>query len=95
MSEGLARLFPGEVRATDPDGGFFLWVTFEEESINTEDLMTTALEEGVAYIPGPAFSPAGNFSNALRLCFASAAPDRIDDGLQRLRRAVDRYRAER
>ncbi|WP_241897075.1 PLP-dependent aminotransferase family protein, partial [Brevibacterium epidermidis] len=95
MSEGLARLFPGEVRATDPDGGFFLWVTFEDESINTEDLMTTALEEGVAYIPGPAFSPAGNFSNALRLCFASAAPDRIDDGLERLRRAVDRYLAER
>ena len=95
MSEGLARLFPGEVRATDPDGGFFLWVTFEDESINTEDLMTTALEEGVAYIPGPAFSPAGNFSNALRLCFASAAPDRIDDGLERLRRAVDRYRPER
>nr|WP_320109169.1 aminotransferase class I/II-fold pyridoxal phosphate-dependent enzyme [Brevibacterium sp. JSBI002] len=95
MSEGLERLFPGEIRATDPDGGFFLWVTFEDESINTEDLMNTALEEGVAYIPGPAFSPAGNFSNALRLCFASAAPDRIDDGLQRLRRAVDRYRAER
>jgi hypothetical protein len=53
MSEGLNRLFPGEVRATDPDGGFFLWVTFEDESINTEDLMTTALEEGVAYIPAP------------------------------------------
>ncbi|UVI36734.1 PLP-dependent aminotransferase family protein [Brevibacterium spongiae] len=95
MAEGLERLFPGEIRATDPDGGFFLWVTFDDETIDTEDLMPTALEEGVAYIPGPAFSPAGNFSNALRLCFASATPDRIDEGLERLRRAVDRYRSER
>ncbi|WP_210604602.1 PLP-dependent aminotransferase family protein [Brevibacterium oceani] len=92
MADGLTRHFPGEVRATDPDGGFFLWVTFEDESINTEALMPTALEEGVAYIPGPAFSPAGHFSNALRLCFASNTPDRIDEGLQRLRRALDRHR---
>lgn len=93
MSDALARHFPGEIRATDPVGGFFLWVTFEDESFNTEELMPTALEEGVAYIPGPAFSPAGRFSNALRLCFASNSPERIDEGLRRLRRAVDRHRA--
>src|SRR5699024_5783383 len=29
MSAGLERHFPGELRATDPDGGFFLWVTFD------------------------------------------------------------------
>src|SRR5699024_9455420 len=31
MSAGLERHFPGELRATDPDGGFFLWVTFDDE----------------------------------------------------------------
>ena len=95
MSSGLQRLFGDEIRSTDPDGGFFLWVTFQDESINTEDLMPTALEEGVAYIPGPAFSQAGAFTNALRLCFASAAPERIEEGLQRLRRAVDTYLDQR
>ncbi|MDN5586906.1 MAG: aminotransferase class I/II-fold pyridoxal phosphate-dependent enzyme, partial [Brevibacterium sp.] len=95
MAAGLERLFGDEVRSTDPDGGFFLWVTFEDETINTEDLLPVALEEGVAYIPGPAFSPAGAFTNALRLCFASNAPDRIDEGLQRLRSAVDKYRSQR
>ncbi|WP_209373717.1 PLP-dependent aminotransferase family protein [Brevibacterium renqingii] len=93
MSAGLERLFPGEVSATDPDGGFFLWVTFDDETINTEELLPTALEDGVAYIPGPAFSPAGKFSNALRLCFASNTPERIDEGLERLRGAVGRHRA--
>lgn len=92
MEAGLERLFGDEIRSTDPDGGFFLWVTFEDESVNTEDLLPVALEEGVAYIPGPAFSPAGAFTNALRLCFASNAPDRIDEGLTRLRSAIDKYR---
>ena len=93
MSAGLERHFPGELRATDPDGGFFLWVTFDDETLNTEQLLPTALEEGVAYIPGPAFSPGGSFTNDLRLCFASNTPERIDEGLERLRRAIDRHRA--
>jgi 2-aminoadipate transaminase len=43
----------------------------------------------VAYIPGNAFSPSKRFPNALRLCFASTTPDRIHEGVARLRRAVD------
>ncbi|MCF2570738.1 aminotransferase-like domain-containing protein [Brevibacterium sp. UCMA 11754] len=95
MTSGLERLFGEEIRSTDPDGGFFLWVTFNDETINTEDLMPVALEEGVAYIPGTAFSQTGDFTNALRLCFASAEPQRIEEGLQRLRRAVDKYSSAR
>ena len=48
------------------------------------------LAEGVAFIPGPAFSPTGRFTDALRLCFASTAPDRIHEGIARLRRAADK-----
>ena len=49
---------------TDPHGGFFLWLTLPAE-IDTEALFDLALEEGVAFIPGPAFSIGGRFSNAL------------------------------
>ena len=45
--------------------------------------------EGVAFIPGSAFSPSGRFTDALRVCFASTPPDRIYEGVARLRRAVD------
>ena len=51
----------------------------------------TALAEGVAYIPGPAFSPRRHFGDSLRLCFASTDPARIDEGVRRLRRAVDNH----
>ncbi len=77
---------------TDPEGGFFLWVTLPDGP-DTEDLFEVALAEGVAFIPGPAFSPAGHFHDALRLCFASTAPVRTKEGIARLRRAVDRLAA--
>ncbi|MEJ7754692.1 MAG: hypothetical protein WKF38_05870, partial [Candidatus Limnocylindrales bacterium] len=47
-------------------------------------------QQGVAFIPGPAFSPGGHFHDALRLCFASTGPERTAEGIARLHRAVDR-----
>ncbi|MGH2764166.1 MAG: PLP-dependent aminotransferase family protein [Thermoleophilaceae bacterium] len=89
MQDALRQQFGSAVEFTDPDGGFFLWLTFPE-GVDTAELSPVALEEGVAYIPGAAFSPAGRFANQLRLCFASTAPERIREGVHRLRRAVDR-----
>lgn len=89
MQEALTEHFSDIARWTDPDGGFFLWVTFEP-GIDTEALFEVALAEGVAYIPGNAFSPSRHFPDALRLCFASTPPARIAEGVARLRRAVDR-----
>jgi 2-aminoadipate transaminase len=76
-------------RWTDPHGGFFLWLTLPER-IDTEALFPVALEEGVAYIPGRAFSIGGRFSNALRLAFSAEPPDRAREGVRRLARAIDR-----
>ena len=94
MQQALTEHFAGAARWTDPDGGFFLWVTFSEPGpdgpVDTERLFETALAEGVAYIPGNAFSPSRRFPHALRLCFASTPPERIREGVARLRRAYDR-----
>ncbi|HWC21889.1 MAG TPA: PLP-dependent aminotransferase family protein [Flexivirga sp.] len=89
MQEALAKHLGDWARWTDPEGGFFLWVTFDQ-TVDTEALFETALAEGVAFIPGNAFSPSKFFPNALRLCFASSTPDRIREGVARLARAVDR-----
>jgi 2-aminoadipate transaminase len=88
MHAALRQYFGDIAHWTDPEGGFFLWVTLEN-GVHTPDLFEVALAEGVAFIPGPAFSPAGRFTDALRLCFASTKPDRIHEGVARLRRAVD------
>jgi 2-aminoadipate transaminase len=73
---------------TDPHGGFFLWLTLPEP-IDTQVLFAQALAEGVAYIPGPAFSISGRFTNALRLAFSAEPPGRAHDGIRRLHRAIE------
>ena len=88
MHAALSEHFGDIARWTDPEGGFFLWVTLDN-GVDTTELFERALAEGVAFIPGSAFSPTGRFTDALRLCFASTPPDRIHEGVTRLRRAVD------
>ncbi len=91
MLRSLRRHFGDRVRSTDPDGGFFLWLTFAGalSGLDTRKLFEPALRRGVAYIPGPAFSAAGSFTDALRLCFATSSPERIEEGVVRLGRATD------
>ncbi|THJ66773.1 PLP-dependent aminotransferase family protein [Arthrobacter echini] len=91
MQESLHRNLGSRVTTTDPEGGFFLWLTLQGEDarISTQKLFETALAEGVAFIPGPALSASGRFDDALRLCFASTTPERTEEGIIRLRRAMD------
>lgn len=91
MQESLRRNLGERVTTTDPEGGFFLWLTLQgqDAQISTRKLFETALAEGVAFIPGPALSAGGKFDDALRLCFASTTPERAEEGVIRLRRAMD------
>lgn len=92
MVDSLSRHLGDRVATTDPEGGFFLWVTLRGEfaEIDTRELFEVALADGVAFIPGPALSPGGRFRNALRLCFASSTPERIDEGVRRLTTSLEK-----
>ena len=79
MHAALREHFGDIARWTDPEGGFFCWVTLDN-GVDATELFEPALAEGVAFIPGSAFSPSGRFTDALRLCFASTPPDRIHEG---------------
>jgi 2-aminoadipate transaminase len=95
MRAALERyLGGGRVSWTDPKGGFFLWVTFPED-VATEPLADVAIEEGVGFVPGNAFSVSGRFQNALRLSFASNSGERTTEGVRRLRGALERVYGER
>jgi 2-aminoadipate transaminase len=83
MQESLRRHVGGQATWTNPQGGFFLWVTFGEH-IDTSQLFEVGVKNGVAFIPGRAFSVGGHFGNALRLCFASQTPERTELGISRL-----------
>jgi 2-aminoadipate transaminase len=77
------------VRWNDPDGGFYLWLT---TGVDSRTLLDAAIEEGVAFVPGDAFTTTSSFREALRFSYCAPTADRISEGVTRLRRAYDRVR---
>ncbi|HEU5287769.1 MAG TPA: aminotransferase class I/II-fold pyridoxal phosphate-dependent enzyme, partial [Candidatus Limnocylindria bacterium] len=89
----LAREFAGTgVSWNDPEGGFYFWVKLPH-GMDARALLDVALEEGVAFVPGQAFTVARDHRSALRFSISAPTPDRIDEGVRRLRRAFDRMQA--
>jgi 2-aminoadipate transaminase len=86
MLAALDRELPAGATWTEPDGGFFVWV--ELPGVDTADLLSTAVEEGVVYLPGTMFYADGRESNALRLSFSYASPDEMDRAVAALGRAA-------
>lgn len=91
MTEALEEAFSHDegITWTEPEGGFFLWLTLPEE-VDTERLFPIALAEGVAIVPGAAFSNRGQYWNAARLCFAYPHPSEMKVGIARLKSAIIR-----
>lgn len=88
MLHALAEYFPDGVRWTRPDGGMFLWVELPPE-IDAAELLAAATAEKVAFVPGQGFHADGSGRNTFRLNFSNASPERIREGVRRLRRAYD------
>jgi 2-aminoadipate transaminase len=74
-----------------PEGGYFLWLDLAEGT-DTRELLAPAGEEGVAFIAGPDFMLEGG-ERSLRFSFASVPVERIDEGVQRIARALERVRS--
>jgi 2-aminoadipate transaminase len=84
MLDSLERYFPDEASWTRPDGGLFLWATLPE-GMNCLELFRLAVENKVAFVPGPSFYTGENEGlRNLRLNFSSNDPKRITEGIRRL-----------
>lgn len=83
MLQGLASRFGDRVAVVAPEGGMFCWVRFTDGT-RTGHLLRRAVEEGVAFVPGEAFTTRGTQDHAARLCFASVPEEQLDLGLARL-----------
>ncbi|MEK6278231.1 MAG: PLP-dependent aminotransferase family protein [Actinomycetota bacterium] len=74
-----------------PGGGYFLWLTLNDDVDSTE-LLGVATEEGATFIAGPDFMLEGG-EDSLRLSFAPVPAERIDEGVKRIAAALERLRA--
>jgi 2-aminoadipate transaminase len=95
MQTALERHLPSAAATWHvPQGGFFFWLELARGSSRT--LFDRAVEEKVAFVPGGAFYPDDDeqVGDSLtgdrfaRLCFTFADDEAIDEGCQRLARAI-------
>jgi 2-aminoadipate transaminase len=88
MLDALETTFDPDTHWTRPAGGFFMWVDLPN-GLSAEAVATAALQEGVAVFPGGLFYPNGDGgTSGLRLSYSNTPPDRIREGIQRLKRGV-------
>jgi DNA-binding transcriptional MocR family regulator len=70
-----------------PSGGYYLWAQLPAP-LTAAELSPIAAEHGVAFRPGPQFSPGGGGQDHIRLCFAALGPKAITEGARRLGQAL-------
>ena len=87
LSAALDDLIP-EAQHQRPAGGYFVWVRLPP-SFDTEELLPIAEEAGVAYVPGRRFFTGGESNHCVRLSFSMYSPQKLRDGVVRLRTALD------
>jgi 2-aminoadipate transaminase len=81
LTDALAEHLGTAAEYDDPKGGIFLWVKLPDV-VDVPRLATAALARGVAINPGPEWSTDATWSRSrLRLCFASATPEEIREGV--------------
>jgi len=82
--------FPAESLWNCPASGMFVWVELPA-GVDTAELLRIALaKESVAFCPGETFcaGDASRGSRCMRLSFTNHPPERIEEGIRRLGRAI-------
>jgi DNA-binding transcriptional MocR family regulator len=88
MLAALEEHAPNGSAWSRPAGGYFVWLDLD--GVDAVALAAAAEREGVAFVPGPGFFPAGSGSGAAsaRLAYSYETPERVAEGIERLMRLV-------
>ena len=87
MLDALDEFFPKGVTWTHPEGGLFLWATMPPE-LKAAEVLKTAIEQRVAFVPGSSFYARGGGESSMRLNFSNANPEKILIGIERLGKVI-------
>jgi 2-aminoadipate transaminase len=82
-ARALARHMPEGSSWTEPDGGFYIWLT-APDGTDTVALSAAARARKVAYVPGRPFYPSDDGAAQIRLAYSRVADEKIDEGISRI-----------
>ncbi|OYT90201.1 MAG: 2-aminoadipate aminotransferase [Burkholderiales bacterium PBB3] len=97
MLESLAQHFPASGDAdkdltwNTPAGGMFLWARLPK-GMNAVDLLPTAVDKGVAFVPGAPFYAGAADTRTMRLSFVTPSVEEIHRGVAALAQAIQQHR---
>jgi 2-aminoadipate transaminase len=85
MLAALAGEMPEGVGWSEPEGGYFLWLSL---GVDAAELQQRAADD-VTFVKGADFFPGGSDgARGARLAFSYEPPERIEDGVRRLARLI-------
>ena len=82
------REYLPNLKTTQPDGGFYLWVTLPDQ-VDSKAMLPLAVKELVAYTPGTAFFGDGTGQQHLRICYSYPTPENVKVGIKRLASVIN------
>lgn len=91
MAEALRKELGAAIEFTEPKGGLFFWARLTGAGGKIKDagaFAKKAIEQNVAFVPGAPFFAKDPDPAALRLSFATAGVDKIQEGIARLAKAL-------
>ena len=91
MGDALRRELGDAIAFVQPEGGLFVWARLTGtggKGTDAAGFAKRAIERGVAFVPGMPFYCANGDPATFRLSFATAAEDKIRDGVARLAQAL-------
>lgn len=71
-----------------PEGGMFVYLTLKSE-INTRDMISRAIKNGVAYVSGQAFTTNNSQKSSMRLNFTFSSAENLREGIKRIKKTVE------
>lgn len=83
MIKALDEYFGKDITYTIPDGGFFLWVSFDKK-VDTTLFEKAAIDNSVSFIPGEYCYHLNGEKNHIRLCFSYCNEEQCIEGIKRI-----------
>ncbi len=91
MAASLRRELGDAIAFNQPQGGMFFWARLtgaNGQISSAPDFAKRAIDKGVAFVPGAPFYAHDPDLSTLRLSFATVGLEKIEEGIGRLRQAL-------
>ncbi len=89
MLDAIKKYFPSGYTLTEPLGGMFIWLTYKDAKLDFYDILETAVNEGVAFVPGQEFAFNKKLNNSVRLNFSHPSKEKIEEGIKKLGQIIE------